>query len=171
MRPVAIRALRQGKQGTTMPVTIDAIYDGEFLKPQVPLDLKRNQNYRITIANASPASNGATALAPRHSVLADRYTGIGDSQVCQFLQTQVELLNILAEAVGPIDAAFGTGTSISLNLVTDYDSDDDARLMARIRTTESVAAARAKRADFYLKWWNSNMDRAHGRLVFDLEYA
>lgn len=40
-----------------MKRTVEAVYDGEVLRPREPLDLEPNASYRITIEDADGATN------------------------------------------------------------------------------------------------------------------
>ena len=60
-----------------MSITIDAIFDGEVLRPQQPLELTPNQHYSITIEDA-PESGTVNAWRFLESI-AGSYDGPGDS--------------------------------------------------------------------------------------------
>ena len=60
-----------------MSITIDAIFDGEVLRPQQPLDLVPNKHYSITIEVVpNPDSGNAWDFL---ASIAGSYDGPGDS--------------------------------------------------------------------------------------------
>ncbi len=112
--------------------------------------------------------NSSVALERR---VAARFEYGAYAAVRSFLVTHHGVSELLLEAVPVTERIFGNGTNITLIIVNDHDTDDGEGLVARIQTQDSVATAREKRKRLYREWWNSCLDRADGRLHFDLDFV
>jgi hypothetical protein len=61
-----------------MSITVDAIFDGEVLRPQSPLPLVLNQHYSITIQDARPENRSSEDAWSVLGELAGTYDGPSD---------------------------------------------------------------------------------------------
>jgi hypothetical protein len=63
---------------SVMSITVDAVFDGEVLRPQAPLDLALNRRYSITIDDSDTISEPAGDAWSVLSSLAGTYDGPTD---------------------------------------------------------------------------------------------
>ena len=87
----------------------------------------------------------------------------------EFLAMYPFLLDPLLAAVQPVEALFGTGTPLRLQVLVDHEGDDDAVLKASIQTQAPVGEALEKRRRFRQDWWAGVKPTARRRLRFDVD--
>lgn len=118
------------------------------------------------LAQAVPASVPNTVSLAR---VLERYRVQEGGEVREFLAAHPSLSDLLLAAVRPVEAIFGAGTPITLQVLVDHEGDDDAVLKAYIQTQASIEEALEKRRRFQREWWAGVKSSAQSRLRFDVD--
>lgn len=96
-----------------------------------------------------------------------RFDGVEDESVARFLRRHRHLRPLLDDLRREIDAHFGPGAPVILELATDPEEGDTA-LFARIRTELPVDHAMDRLDAIFDAWWLDNLPRAQGFLHIDV---
>lgn len=94
--------------------------------------------------------------------------------VSQFLHRHPFLASLLAEAwpkVNEVFGVFGKDTRVKLALFDDPEFLGNPKLYAMILTPLAVEAVLPLQSRFDQTWWLDNLERAQGKLNFDVEYV
>jgi hypothetical protein len=99
--------------------------------------------------------------------LQQHYTILDTNSTIELLEQEPALYELLAEAVGPLQNAFGEGRTVQLRLQS---SGDESLLKVAVQLPADFAGdpERALRS-FDDEWWLDNCHRSGGALVFDYE--
>jgi len=117
---------------------------------------------------SGPATDAPTTLEESPRALgAAGFDGAEDEVIARFLRQHRHLAPLLRDVRREVDAHFGPGTPVLLELATDPEEGDMA-LFALIRTKLSVDDALDRLDALFDAWWLDNLPRAQGLLHLDV---
>lgn len=100
-----------------------------------------------------------------------RYSTHDPEAVEAFLACYPFLLPLLAEALAPLEAAFGADTPFVIALDRDPEVAGWVDLRVDVETTLPVEEADRRLEAFATAWWLEQMPRAEGKLFFTLAFV
>jgi hypothetical protein len=103
--------------------------------------------------------------------VSDLYCFRDRNKVWAYLEPHGEILPVLVEAYGHIQAQFGSGTPVVLSVISEPTNRQSAELFALISTSLPVAQALAAMRRFDEEWWLDVPEHQTGALNFDIEFV
>jgi len=91
--------------------------------------------------------------------------------VREFILDNQDLAEVLIDAFGPLTEAFGPFPQVCLSVVRDPEIENSAELLGSILTPLGVNEALDRLTRFDERWFLRQLQRANGRLVFNLEFV
>src|SRR5690242_1191436 len=110
-----------------MSETLSVIFDGEVFRPEVPLNLKPNTRYQITLESELQPDNSPSNL----SSVRQSYHFKDQEQIQQFLANNSPLVEFLLNAVEPIKHYFPQAR-LELKLAPAEEVGDEDKLLVVI---------------------------------------
>ena len=100
-----------------------------------------------------------------------RYTTHDPEAVEAFLACSPFLIPLLAEAIAPLEAAFGPDTPFVVALERDPEGAGWEELRVDVETTLSADGADHRLEAFDTAWWLDHLPEAQGKLFFTLAFV
>ena len=142
-RPAIKQAARSSQSPATATATTASIFE-----------VAANSTYLLTINALETLSTDYATRTYTH--------------VVSYLQRWPHLVPLLQAAVPHVEAVFGSGLRMILEVVDDPEAPQ--QLMAYIPTKLAPEQAVAKINEFDSAWWLSQLGDAQGKLMFDVEF-
>lgn len=116
-------------------------------------------------------TNSSTVLLSKTEVkvLEQLYIFRRRKEVLALLNRNPFLAPLLLEASGKVRHFF-PGSQLSLEVVSDFETDDSSQLLASITTHLPVGTALDKLNEFDANWWLEAAGLANGKLCIDVEF-
>lgn len=103
--------------------------------------------------------------------IADWYTVLQPQAVCKFIRRHPSLADLLIEAYAPLTDSFGPNPQVLLSVISDPEEAGLDELVGSIRTPLEPDEALERLDAFDEYWFLDQLNRANGKLNFNLDFA
>ena len=103
-------------------------------------------------------------------IVCDLYSLRDRKKVWEYLELHREVISVLVEAYGHIQARFGSGTPVVLSVISEPTNRQSTELFALISTSLPVEKALEAMRRLDDEWWLDVPEHQTGMLNFDIEF-
>ncbi len=147
-----------------------------FIAPRRQLAYTSGDRLRLTIVEGQDSEMSSSTFVSKSRArlirtVRQKFIVQDWNEVLTFLKGNPTLVPLLIESYEVIEAVFGPNSRVELRLKTDPEIEELTILFGYIGTNLSVEQAMAKLDEFDDKWFLANLNRADGKLNFDLMFV
>jgi|GEM_PF-2391666 len=148
-----------------MSETLSVFFDGEVFKPDLPLKLKPNTRYQITLESELQSDNSLNEL----SFIRQNYQVKDEKQVLEFLSQNIPLVEFLLNAEQAIRQYFPEA-GLDLKLESMEEPSGEEKLVLTISAQGKSAEVRRKFNQLKSEWWFKTAENVLDKISLAVEH-
>jgi hypothetical protein len=149
-----------------MSETLSVIFDGEVFRPEVPVKLKPNTRYQITLQGELQSDNSAASLT---SKLQDYYFNSDNKHLQNFLMDNIPLVEFLVDAARSI-RHYLPEAELELKLAPAEEPGEEDKLLVIIHTRGQENEVLSNFNRLKAEWWFEAAENFLDKLSLEVEH-